>query len=291
MTTTAVTGSTGALGRLVVESLLARGTASADVVALARTPEKAADLAARGVTVREADYDRPDTLARALTGVDVLLLVSSSEVGARVAQHRAVVDAAVAAGVGRIVYTSVLRASTTELGLAPEHRATEELLAASGLPVTLLRNGWYVENYTAQLAPVLASGQLVGSTGREARVAAAARADFAEAAAVVLLGQGHEGATYELGGTPFTMDELAEGLSTAAGTTVVYRDVPAEEHLAQLRGAGLDEGTARFVVGLDEATRRGDLDTASDDLARLLGRPTTPLLDVLRAEVAAHRAG
>ncbi|GAB2914273.1 SDR family oxidoreductase [Rhodococcus aerolatus] len=289
MTTYAVTGSTGPLGHRVVESLLERGVDPSDVVALARDTTRATDLADRGVTVREADYDRPDTLGPALAGVDTLLLVSGNAVGQRVPQHRAVVDAAVAAGVRRIAYTSVLRATTTELALAPEHRATEELLAGSGLAVTLLRNGWYTENYLSQLPGVLATGALTTSAGGTARVAAAARDDYAEAAAAVLVGEGHEGATYELGGTPFTMAELAEAFAAATGTNVAHHGVSAEEHLAALRGAGLDEGTAQFVVGLDTATARGDLDTPSDHLTRLLGRPTTPLLDVVRAGVSAPR--
>lgn len=282
----AVTAATGQLGRLVVAALLDSGVPAAEVAAIVRTPAAAADLGALGVEVREGDYSRPDTLPAALDGVGVLLLISGTEIGRRVAQHAAVVDAARAAGVARIAYTSVLRADTTELVLAPEHRATEDVIRGSGLPFTFLRNGWYTEVYTAQLARYLARGHIVGATGN-GRVAAAARADYAAAAAAVLTGEGHENAVYELGGTPFTMTDLAAAITEATGTRVAYEDVPAAELPGILQGDGLDEGTAQFVAALDEATARGDLDTSSADLERLIGRPTTPLADVVRAAVTA----
>lgn len=286
MPTYAVTGATGQLGRLVVTELLTRGTPAADVVAIARTPARAADLAALGVAVREADYSVPATLPAALAGVDVLLLVSGSEVGQRVAQHAAVVDAAKAAGVGRIAYTSALRADTTQLSLAAEHRVTEDHIRASGVPFMFLRNGWYTENYTDQIGQYLAQGAITSATG-DAGVAAATRADYAGATAAALTGDSPADAVYELGGTPFTMTDLAAAVSAATGTTVVHHDVSAEELIAVLRGGGLDEGTARFVADLDVATARGDLDTSSDDLVRLLGRPSTPLADAVRAAVDA----
>ena len=282
MTTHAVTGATGQLGRLVVTELLERGTSPADVVALVRTPSKAADLAALGVQVREADYDRPETLAPALAGVDALLLVSGSDIGQRERQHRAVVDAAVAAGVQRVVYTSVLRADSTELPVAPEHVATEELLRASGLPTTVLRNGWYTENYASTLDQARATGSVTSATGG-ASIAAAARADYAAAAAAALLDASTAGRTYELGGTPFTYDDLAAALSEVLGREVRHRAVGADELAGGLRAAGLDEGLVGFLVAVDTATARGALDTDPAPLAQLAGRPSTPLVDVLRA--------
>src|SRR6476469_7926848 len=191
-----VTGASGHLGRLVVEALLEHGTPAAQVVATARTPESISDLADRGVQVRRADYTDPASLDAAFAGVDRLLLVSGSEVGQRIAQHANVIDAAKRSGVGFVAYTSITRADTSDLVLASEHRATEELLTASGLPHALLRTSWYLENYTGQVASALDQGVVLGAAG-DGRVSAATRADFADAAAVVLAGPGHEGAVYE----------------------------------------------------------------------------------------------
>ncbi|MCE3550618.1 SDR family oxidoreductase [Pseudonocardia sp. RS11V-5] len=282
MTTYAVTGATGHLGALAIEALLEKGVPAGDVVAVVRDPEKAAPLAARGVQVRTADYAQPETLRTALAGVDRLLLVSGSEVGQRTEQHGNVIDAAKEAGVALIAYTSISRADSTGSPLAPEHKATEELLAASGVPHTLLRNNWYVENYTVQLADHLSGGAIVAAAG-DGRVAMAARRDYAEAAAVVLTGEGHAGKTYELAGAPFTFKELAATITEVGGREVEYRPVGAAELTAVLTGAGLDEGTAGFVVALDESIARGDLDIESSDLAELLGRPLTPVADVVRA--------
>jgi NAD(P)H dehydrogenase (quinone) len=279
MTTYAVTGATGHLGRLVVAELLARGVPATDVVALARTPEKAADL---GVPVRRADYSDPATLPAALAGVDVLLLVSGNELGKRVAQHTAVIEAAKAAGVGRVGYTSIAAADRSANPLAPEHKVTEEALQASGLPFTLLRANWYLENYTAQLPQYLAQGEVLGLDGT-ARIGAATRADMAVAIAATLLDDAAAGASYELSGPPVTLAELAAAITDVTGTKVAYRDVTAEELTAVLRGAGLDDATAGFVVSLEESVARGDLDVRSDDLERLLGRPATTLVDALRA--------
>lgn len=284
MTTYAVTGATGPFGHHVVENLLDRGVASGDVVAIVRTPAKAADLAARGVDVRVGDYSRPETLPPALAGVNTLLLVSGSEVGQRIGQHAAVIDAAKAAGVGRILYTSALRADTTELAVAPEHKATEELILASGLPYAILRNGWYLENYTGRLAEYLSRGVIADAAGA-GRVAAATRADLAEAAATAMLDDTAVAAVYELGGTAFTMAELAAEITAATGTEVVHQNLTTAELIAALQDAGLDAGTAGFVASLDEAAVRGDLDTDRDDLPRLLGRPATSLRDAVRAAV------
>jgi NAD(P)H dehydrogenase (quinone) len=271
-----VTGVTGHLGRLAADRILARGGPDR-VVGLARDPSKAT-----GPDVRLADYDRPSTLVDALAGVDVLLFVSGSEVGRRVGQHTNVIEAAKAAGVGRVVYTSAPRATDTALPLAPEHKATEEVLRSSGLPWTILRNNWYVENYTSQLGRYLAEGAIVSATGG-GRVAAAPRADFAEAAVAAALGDGHEGAVYELGGPPFSFEELAATITEVSGTTVVHRPVSPAELAAALSSGGLDAGTAGFVASLDESIARGDLDVPGDDLQKLLGRPVTPLAESIRA--------
>lgn len=286
MPTYAVTAATGQLGRLVIDSLLEGGVPAGDIAAIVRTPTKAADLTSRGVEVRFGDYTQQESLPAALADVQRLLLISGDAAGQRVAQHSAVVDAALGAGVRRIAYTSALRADTTQLGVAPEHKATEALIRGSGLPFTFLRNGWYTENYTAQLGQYLGHGAIVGAT-QNAPVAAATRADYAAAAAAVLTGDGHENAIYELGGTPFTMTDLAAAITDATGTPVSYRDVPVAELVTILQAAGLDEATAQFVAGLDVAIARGDLDTPSRDLTHLIGRPPTPLADAVRAAVTA----
>lgn len=276
-----VTGATGKLGHLVVQDLLTRGVPAGEIVAAVRNPAKAADLAALGVAVREADYTRPETLTTALAGADRLLLVSSSEVGQRAAQHRNVVTAAVAAGVRLIAYTGILHSETTGIGLAAEHKATEELIRDSGLPFVFLRNGWYIENYTENLAPALEHGAILGSAG-EGRVAAATRADYAAAAAAVLTGDGHENKAYELGGDEaFTMSELAAEVARQSGRDVVYRDLPADEYTAFLVSVGLPEPYAAILADSDLGVGRGELFTDSGDLSRLIGRPTTPLADAV----------
>ncbi len=280
--TTAVTGATGRLGRLVVLGLLDAGVPPGDVVAVVRTPAKAAGLAERGVVVRQGDYTEPEQLRAALTGVETVLLVSSSQVGQRTAQHAAVIGAAVAVGVQRLVYTSLLRADTTQLPLAPEHEATEALLRDSGLRVTVLRNGWYTENYTTQLAGYLQRGEVLGAAG-DAMVAAATIADYAAAAVAVLTEEGHDGAVYELGGTPFTLAELATTVTEVTGTPVVYRDLPVAELARVLEGSGMPAGTAGFVASLSEASGRGDMNADPATLTRLIGRPSTPLRDAVAA--------
>jgi len=280
----AVTGSTGHLGRLAIAALLDRGVPASDIVALARDTDKAADL---GVPVREADYDRPETLAPALDGVDTLLLISSSEMGQRARQHRAVIDAAAQAGVGLIAYTSILRADTSEIGLAEEHRQTEALLAESGIPTVLLRNGWYTENYTGSIGAAVAHGVVMGSAG-DAKIAAAPRADYAEAAAAVLTSdEDQAGRIYELAGQPFTMAEYAAEVARQSGKDVVYQDLPQDAYREALVGVGLPEPVAAMLAQSDDAASRGALDDDSGDLERLLGRPPTPLADVVAEALAA----
>jgi NAD(P)H dehydrogenase (quinone) len=278
-----VTGATGHLGRLIVEGLLREGVAPAGIVAGGRSVEKLADLGERGVTVTRIDYTDPASLDSAFQGAETLMLVSGSEVGQRVAQHGAAIDAAARAGVTRIVYTSAPKASSTTLVLAPEHKATEELLAASGIAYTVLRNGWYTENYVATVNQARESGVIAASVG-DGLTASASRVDYADAAVAALLGAGHEGKVYELAGdVAWSHAELAQVVADILGTEVVYNALTPEDHLAVLTSAGLDDGTAGFVVALDANTREGLLGETSPDLRTLIGRPSTPLRDGLVA--------
>lgn len=283
--TIAVTGATGQLGRLVLDELLTNHEPAA-LVAVVRDAGKAGELRARGVQVRVADYSDPASLEVALTGVDKLLLISGSEVGSRVAQHANVINAAKAAGVNFIAYTSVLAADTTDLILAPEHKATEELIRASGLEYTFLRNGWYTENYVQTVATARQTGAVVAAAG-DGRVASAARADYAAAAAEVLSSAGHEGRVYELSGDcAWDFKELATALTEIAGREVVYQPVTAAELVEILTSAGFDQGTAGFLAALDAGTQAGLLAAVTGDLSGLIGRPTTPLLQALRSAAA-----
>ncbi|MGP3986055.1 NAD(P)H-binding protein [Streptomyces sp. 3N207] len=280
-----VTAASGQLGRLVIDALLDRDVPAGRIVAAVRTPDKAADLAARGVQIREADYDRPETLHNAFQGAEKVLLISGNEVGQRVAQHRAAIDAAKAAGAGLLAYTSVLHADTTTLSLAPEHKATEEYLRASGLPYSLLRNGWYIENYAQTVQQALATGEFVGAAGA-GRVASATRADYAAAAAAVLAGDGHRKTVHELSGdTAWSRTEFAEALTDVSGSKVVYRDLPTEEFVRTLTDNGVPEDTAQFLGRLEADTAAGTLADTPGDLSQLIGRPTTPLRDALAALV------
>jgi len=275
----AVTGAAGHLGRLVVTGLLDAGVPGPEVVAIVRTPEKAADLAARGVVVRAADYTDPAALTAALQGVDRLLLVSGSEVGQRVAQHGNVLQAAEDAGVGLVVYTSAPKADDTPLPLAPEHIATERLIADVGIPAIVLRNNWYFENYDQQIGSAAATGTLIGSAGT-GRIAAATRADFAAATVAVLTAEQPTPGVLELGGDEaWTLADLAAAVAAESGREVTYRDLPTAEHVAALVEAGLPQGTAEFVAALDQAIAQGALDTGSTALSELTGRPTTTLAE------------
>lgn len=269
----AITGATGHLGRLVVENL--KNTSStAQIVALVRDPAKAADL---GAEARRFDYSQPETLAAALQGIDKLLLISSSEVGQRVAQHRNVIEAAKKAGVKHLIYTSLLHADASPLSLADEHRATEADLRASGLPYTILRNGWYSENHTGSIGGALAGGAFLGSA-KEGHISSATRADFAAAAAAVLSGSGHEGKTYELAGDEaHTLADLAAEISRQTGRDIPYRDLPAADYATVLIGFGLPEGFAHGIASWDADAANGALFDDSRQLSHLIGRPTTPL--------------
>ncbi|MFD7627159.1 SDR family oxidoreductase [Streptomyces sp. NPDC059851] len=280
-----VTGATGALGRLVVEELLKRVPA-ADVAVAVRDGAKAADLAERGVEVRIADYDAPESLTDAFRAGDRVLLISGNAVGRRVPQHTAVIGAAKAAGVAQLAYTGILGGPEADFELAAEHKATEQAVLDSGLPYTFLRNGWYHENYTGQLAGVLEQGAVVGSAG-EGRIASAARADYAAAAAAVLTGEGHLNRVYELSGdTAWSMAEYAAEVSAQSGKEIAYTELPADAHLAALTGAGVPEGFAALLVDVDAAISRGSLGHTGGDLSRLIGRPTTPVAEAVTAALA-----
>ncbi|MCL7491921.1 SDR family oxidoreductase [Streptomyces sp. MCA2] len=270
-----VTGATGALGRLVIEELLKR-TAPDEIVAVARDRAKAAGLAARGIGVEVADYSRPETLQGVFASGDRVLFISGNEAGRRLTQHRAVIDAAREAGVALLAYTSVLGGPSATFSIAEEHVATEQALLASGVPYCLLRNGWYHENYTGALATTLRTGAVVGSAG-EGRVATAARRDYAEAAAVVLTGSGHENTVYELSGdTAWTMAEYAAEVSRQTGRQIPYRDLPQERYVALMVEAGVPALGAQMVADADAGIARGELAATPGELSGLLGRPTTP---------------
>ena len=280
-----ITGANGQLGSLVIDTLL-KSVPASQIVAAVRTPAKAAALAARGVEVREADYERPETLRTAFAGASKLLLISSSEVGKRTAQHQAVIEAAKAAGVQLLAYTSLLHADTSPLPLAAEHLATEQLIQASGLPVVILRNGWYTENYLASVPTALQYGALLGSAG-EGRIASATRADYAAAAAAVLLADKQAGRVYELAGdTSYTLAELAAAITQASGTPVKYQDLPPAEFKGVLLGAGLPEGLAALLAESDEGASRGGLFDDGHQLSTLIGRPSTDLATALGAALS-----
>ena len=272
-----VTGASGQLGRLVVEQLLLAAPAGT-VAAMVRSPEAGEPLAARGVAVRVADYDHPETLDAALAGIERVLLISSSAVGARVAQHRNVIEAAKRAGVGLLAYTSLLHADASPLGLAGEHRETEALLRASGVPFVLLRNGWYTENYMASVPAALAHHALLGSAG-QGRIASAARVDYAAAAAAVLTSDENvSGRVLELAGDDaYTLSELAAEVARQSGEDVAYKDLPPADYEAALLGAGLPGFLAALLADSDAGAARGALFDEGRQLSRLIGRATTPL--------------
>lgn len=274
--TLVVTGATGQLGRLVIDHLLARGTAASDILATGRDAAKLAALEALGVRTAIASFEDAASLDAAFAGAEAVLLVSGSEVGKRVAQHTSVVEAAQRAG-ARLVYTSAPAATDTTLILAPEHKATEEAIAAAGMPATILRNGWYTENYEAAIRSLSETGEFASSAG-EGRVSSAERTDFAEAAAVVLASDAYIGRTFELSGdVAWSFDELAATVSDVTGRPAAIEHLSPEQHVAALTAAGLDAGTAGFVVGLDGNIAEGVLGVTTGELAELIGHPTVPL--------------
>lgn len=280
----AVTGASGQLGRLVIAELLKSVPASTLVVAV-RSPEKVADLSALGVQVREADYDKPDTLEKAFAGVEKLLLISANEVGKRAPQHANVIAAAKKAGVPFMAYTSILHADTTPLPLAREHKQTEAMLAESGIPHAILRNGWYTENYAASIPAALQYGVVLGSAGN-GRISSAARADYAAAAAAVMLGGDQAGKIYELAGDhAYTLTEFAAEIERQSGKPVAYQNMSEADFAQALLGAGLPDWLATLLAESDTGASKGGLFDDSHTLSRLIGRPTTPLADVIRASL------
>ncbi|MFC7049061.1 SDR family oxidoreductase [Emcibacter nanhaiensis] len=274
----AVAAASGELGRLVMAELLNRMPAG-DLVAVVRSPDKVADLAARGVEVRRGDYSEPASLDGALEGIDRLLLISSSEVGIRVAQHGNVVDAAKRAGVSLIAYTSLLHADTSPMGHAPEHFATEELIRASGLPYAMLRHTYYMENYTGRIPAALESGVLLGSAG-DGRISAATRADLALAAAIVLTGEASGNSVYELAGDEcFTLSEFAAELGRQTGREIIYRNIPEADYAAALEAAGLPTFLAEMLAESDAGMAEDGLFDDSHQLSTLIGRPTTGMVE------------
>jgi NAD(P)H dehydrogenase (quinone) len=282
-----ITGATGQLGRHVVEALLELNVPAGEIVAAGRSVEKLAGFAGRGVQVRAMDYADASSVTAALKGARKVLLISGSEVGQRVEQHRTVIEAAKAEGVELLAYTSIANADSTGMKLAAEHQATEAILRESGVPFVLLRNGWYLENYTDQLPGTLAQGALAGSA-RNGQVSGAVRADYAHAAAAVLVAEGQAGNVYELGGDEaFSMADLAAEISAATGKTITYNDLPPQEYAGLLTGAGVPEAFAEILADSDLGIARGDLLVSSGDLRRLIGRPATSLAEAVRTAAAA----
>ncbi len=271
---TVITGASGHLGRLVVDQLLATGTPPAQIVATGRDVNELNDLAQDGVTVRRADFADPSTLEDAFAGADEMLLVSTTTVGERFDHARHAIDAAARAGVSQIVYTSVVNASTAQMTLAGEHRRTEDYLRHRGSAFVILRNGWYLENYTDQLAMITQYHALWGCA-HDGLVSAASRRDYAAAAAAVLTQDGHLGATYELGGTPFTLTELAATISEVLGTHIAYQDMSDADYTSALTAAGLSAEVAAALAEADAGLARGEFFTPSEDLVKLIGRPAT----------------
>ena len=280
----AITGATGQLGQHVIESLLKTVPAS-QIVAIVRNPAKATALSQQGITVRQADYSDEAAFTTALQGIDKLLLISSSEVGQRAPQHRNVINAAKAAHVKFIAYTSLLHADTSPLGLADEHVATEQMLAESGIAYALLRNGWYTENYLASAPAALEHGVFIGAAD-EGKIASATRADYAAAAARVISEDGHAGKTYELAGDAgWTLSQLAAELAKQSGKKVVYQNLSEADFAAALKGVGLPAGLADMLADSDTGASKGGLFDESHTLSKLIGRPTTSLADSVKGIV------
>ena len=277
----AITGATGQLGHLVLQNLL-KTTAASQIVAIVRNPAKAESLSQQGIVVRQADYTDEAAFTAALQGVDKLLLISSSEVGQRASQHRNVINAAKAAGVKFIAYTSLLHADKSPLGLHVEHVETEKMLADSAIPYALLRNGWYTENYLASAPPALEHGVFIGAAG-EGKIASATRADYAAAAARVIAEEGHAGKVYELAGDEaWTLSELAAELSKQSGKNVVYQNLSEADFAAALKSVGLPAGLADMLADSDVGAAKGGLFDDSHTLSALIGRPTTPLAESIK---------
>jgi NAD(P)H dehydrogenase (quinone) len=278
-----VTGATGQLGHIVVK-LLKERLSSESIVALVRSPQKASGL---GVQVREFDYSQPDKLVTSLKGIDNLLLISSNEMGQRAKQHVDIIEAAKKAGVQWIVYTSLLRADTSTLSLAAEHLETEIALKKSGIDYTILRNGWYTENYTGSVQGAIAGGAFLGSAGN-GKISSAARADFAEAAVIVLTGNNHKGKTYELAGDEaYTLTDLAAEISKQTGKNIPYKNLPEADYANVLKSFGVPEAYAHAIAGWDTSVSKGDLLDNNHQLSKLIGRKTTSLAQTIKKALEA----
>ncbi|SFU20104.1 NAD(P)H dehydrogenase (quinone) [Algoriphagus locisalis] len=272
-----ITGATGQLGKLVVEQLKSRTDAS-DLIALVRSPQKVEDIEARAF-----DYNAPESMEESLQGIHTLLLISGNEIGKRAMQHKNVINAAKEAGIKWIVYTSLLRADTSTLSLAEEHLATEKYLNESGISFTLLRNGWYTENYSGSIPGALAAGAFIGSAG-DGKISSASRADFAEAAAAVLTGEGHEGKVYELAGDQsFTLKDFAVEISKQTGKDIPYQDLSEQEYSKALQGFGLPDRIADGIASWDVSASKGDLYAEDKTLSKLIDHPTTPMSESIKA--------
>ncbi|WP_019616998.1 SDR family oxidoreductase [Psychromonas ossibalaenae] len=281
-----VTGATGQLGRLVIKHLISKVDAS-NIIAAVRTPEKAGDLSALGVQVREADYSRPETLKTAFDGAEKILLISSSELGQRAEQHINVIDAAKNEGVSLVAYTSLLHADTSPLGLAAEHIETEKYLKESGVPFVLLRNGWYTENYLASVASSIEHAAFIGSAGK-GKISSAAREDYAQAAAVVLTSEEPQaGKVYELAGDQsYTLTDLAALISRESSKEIPYVNLPEDEFKGALIGAGLPAPFAALLADSDTGASKGGLFDEQGELSSLTGRPTTNLSEMIKVTLA-----
>lgn len=276
--TIGITGATGQLGRLVVERLKAKANGNT-IVALVRNVEKAKDL---GVETRAFDYNKAEGLESALKGIDTLLLISGSEIGQRTQQHSNVIEAAKKAGVKRFLYTSLLHADKSTLSLGAEHAATEEVLKKSGIPYTILRNGWYTENYLGSIPSALQFNAMIGSAG-EGKIASASRQDYADAAVAAILGNGHENKTYELAGDEaYTLADFAAELSKQTGKNIAYQNMPASEYAKILASTGMPQMVADMIAGFDTGAANNDLYHNGKELSTLIGRKTTPLAETLK---------
>jgi NAD(P)H dehydrogenase (quinone) len=281
-----VTAATGQLGHHVIEQLLAKGAPAKNIVAAVRNPEKASAFRAKGITVRQADYEKPETLEAAFAGADKVLLISSSTVGSRARQHKNAINAAKKAGVKHLAYTSILHADTSKLKLAAEHKETEDAIKASGIPYTFLRNGWYIENQTDTLAGSIGAGAFIGCSG-DGKIAAATRQDYAEAAAVVLTSAGHENKAYELAGdTAYSAQEFAAEVSRQTGKNLPFNNLPEAQYAEILGTFGLPKPFAEILADADANAAKGQLEDSTGDLRRLIGHATTPFPGVVKASLA-----
>lgn len=279
---TGITGATGQLGRLVVEKLKQK-TVSDQLVALVRSPEKAADLE---IEAKSFDYGKPETLSKSLEGIDQLMLISGSEIGQRATQHKNIIEAAKKAGVKHIVYTSLLHADTSKLILAAEHVATEKMLKESGIPHTILRNGWYTENYTGSIPGAVEAGAFIGSAG-EGKISSATREDFAEAAAIVLSDKGQQGKTYELAGDEsYTLKDLAAEISKQTGKEIPYNNLAESDYTVALSEMGIPEGFAQALAHFDAEASNDQLFDDQKTLSQLIGRPTTSLKEAVKTTLS-----